>query len=120
MTVDGAGSTWTNSFRLTVGGSDDGGPGAGTLIVRDGGRVDCPHYQIGYEGIGVVVVDGPGSVVTSAEDGFGMVFGDHTVGRLEITNGGGADCWAGFFPNSRRSSAAASHRPIIGMPSTIP
>ena len=40
-TVDGAGSTWTNSGALYVGNS-----GTGTLTIRNGGGVSAPTVSI--------------------------------------------------------------------------
>ena len=62
-TVDGAGSTWTNSSDLYVGAS-----GNGTLIIRNGGAVS---NGIGYIGIdsgttGAATVDGAGSTWTNS------------------------------------------------------
>ena len=46
VTVDGAGSTWTNSGILYV-----GNYGSGTLIITDGGTVSSGYGYIGYVGI---------------------------------------------------------------------
>ena len=43
VTVDGAGSTWTNSGDLYVGNS-----GTGTLTIRNGGTVSNGFGFIGY------------------------------------------------------------------------
>lgn len=62
VTVDGAGSTWTNSGRLTV-----GERGSGTVTVSNGGKVFNEWGRVGpYDGsVGEVTVDGAGSTWTN-------------------------------------------------------
>lgn len=58
VTIDGAGSAWTdNQFGVYVGGG-----GAGTVSVTNGGRLDSAGGYVGLLGAGSVAVDGPGSL----------------------------------------------------------
>ena len=89
MTVTGAGSTWTNTGALTIG----GGSGNGTLNVLSGGSVS---NTIGYIGYGpgstnTVTVDGAGGLSTSTNSGIlyvGYGNGGRCTATLNITNGG--------------------------------
>ena len=62
MTVDGAGSSWTNS-GLVVGGS-----GTGTLAIRNGGKVSNVTGVLGFNAgsTGAATVDGVGSAWTNS------------------------------------------------------
>ncbi len=90
-TVDGAGSTWTNSQDLSVGGSGNTVPNAvrGTLTISNGGAVSNIGGTIGYDSgsTGVVTVDGAGSTWTNSSD---LIFGflGTASGTLTISNGG--------------------------------
>ncbi|WP_244558527.1 autotransporter domain-containing protein [Tardiphaga sp. OK246] len=81
-TVNGAGSSWTNSGNLSVGNSR-----AGTLTIENGGAVS---NVIGWIGVnagstGTVTVDGAGSSWTNS----GTLFvGNSGTGTLTIANGG--------------------------------
>ena len=63
VTVDGAGSTWTNSGDLYVGNC-----GSGTLSISNGGSVSNANGYIGYYSgyTGRVTVDGAGSTWTNS------------------------------------------------------
>ena len=84
VTVDGAGSTWTNSGTLSVG--DRGG---GTLIIQNGAVVSNGAGTIGRlaiaGGSGSVTVDGAGSTWTNSGT---LKIGDAGTGTLTISNGG--------------------------------
>ena len=88
VSVDGMGSTWTNSAYLRIGGSGDG-----TLNVTGGGQVTS---TIGYVGnqtgsTGEVSVDGIGSTWTNygSFPGSGNIYvGYAGDGTLQVTNGG--------------------------------
>ena len=57
-TIDGPGSAWTdNKYGIYVGDT-----GAGTLSVRNGGRLDSVGGYVGILGAGALTVDGPGSL----------------------------------------------------------
>ena len=95
VTVDGPGSTWTNSERLIVGRS-----GVGTLTVSGGGRVVDRDVSLGAAnaGQGIVNVMDSGSLWTQSADlRVGANLGDSTespqfgFGTLNITNGGQVD-----------------------------
>ena len=63
VTVDGAGSTWTNAGELSV-----GGRGNGTLNILNGGSVSNTLGAIGYEdgSTSTATVDGTGSAWTNS------------------------------------------------------
>jgi T5SS/PEP-CTERM-associated repeat protein len=81
VTVDGAGSEWTNSGNLYVGNS-----GSGTLSIAHGGAVGSDSVGIGAArgGAGDVTVDGAGSKWTN--NSF-LTVGGSGSGALSITNG---------------------------------
>ncbi|WP_426535639.1 autotransporter outer membrane beta-barrel domain-containing protein [Bradyrhizobium sp. McL0615] len=80
-TVDGAGSTWTNSSDFYVGHA-----GTGTLTIRNGGAVSNVYGFIGnFAGAtGAVTVDGAGSSWANAD----LNVGATGSGMLTIRNGG--------------------------------
>jgi outer membrane autotransporter protein len=81
-TVDGAGSSWTNSDILRVGRHTEG-----RLDITNGGAVSNTIGLIGnnLDGTGSVTVDGAGSSWTNSDY---LSVGGGGVGRLDITNGG--------------------------------
>ena len=85
VTVDGSGSTWTNSSSLCV-----GRYGQGTLNITNGGAVSnsSGHIGDGSGSTGVVTVDGSGSTWTC---GSWLYVGYEGTGTLNITNGGVVD-----------------------------
>ncbi len=91
VTVDGAGSTWTNSGLLYV-----GLYGGGALNITGGGAVSSSHGRIAYESgsTGEVTVDGPGSTWTNSDD---LYVGGHGSGVLGITSGGALSSFRGFI-----------------------
>ncbi|WP_162224956.1 autotransporter domain-containing protein [Neptunomonas antarctica] len=91
VTVDGVGSSWTNSGNLSVGHSGDG-----TLNVSDGGTVSNNRGFIGF-GLGSTsraTVDGAGSSWTNSDS---LYVGDSGNGTLEITNGGAVSNTVGYI-----------------------
>ncbi|MCK1275130.1 autotransporter domain-containing protein [Bradyrhizobium sp. 61] len=82
VTVDGAGSAWTNSTNLAVGNS-----GTGTLTIRNGGTVSSALGVLGqnFGSTGTVTVDGAGSSWTNSSD---LEVGYVGAGTLTIRNGG--------------------------------
>ncbi|APG12420.1 hypothetical protein BKD09_29205 [Bradyrhizobium japonicum] len=82
VTVDGAGSAWTNSTNLAVGNS-----GTGTLTIRNGGTVSSASGVLGqnFGSTGTVTVDGAGSSWTNSSD---LEVGYVGAGTLTIRNGG--------------------------------
>jgi T5SS/PEP-CTERM-associated repeat protein/autotransporter-associated beta strand protein len=83
VTVDGTGSTWTNSGELRMGNF-----GMGTLNITAGGAVSVGgHGRLGNVagGVGVATVDGPGSTLTSANF---ILVGREGSGTLNIQNSG--------------------------------
>ncbi|OJU06198.1 MAG: hypothetical protein BGN87_13100 [Rhizobiales bacterium 65-79] len=93
VTVDGEGSTWTNTSSLVVGNS-----GAGTLGITNGGNVSSDGGSIGdgAGSIGAVTVDGAGSKWTMDS---GLFIGASGAGTLDIKNGGGVSNTFGFVEN---------------------
>jgi T5SS/PEP-CTERM-associated repeat protein len=85
VTVEGPGSTWTNSSELFVGYN-----GSGTLNITNGGAVGSDEAYLGYYpgAIGTVTVDGPGSTWTNILDDEYLYIGYEGSGTLNITNGG--------------------------------
>jgi T5SS/PEP-CTERM-associated repeat protein len=92
-TVDGAGSSWSNSADLSVGYS-----GAGTLTISNGGAVSnqSGHVGRGAGATGTVTVNGAGSSWTNH---IALYVGNSGTGALTIQNGGtvsnGADAFIG-------------------------
>ncbi|MCW8922141.1 MAG: hypothetical protein OQK69_00730, partial [Gammaproteobacteria bacterium] len=82
VTVDGAGSSWSNSDVLYVGINS-----SGTLNIDNGGVVSSSAGVLGYnaDGAGTATVDGAGSSWNSAGD---MTLGRNGAGVLNATNGG--------------------------------
>ena len=82
VTVDGPGSTWTNSSQLVVGNYGDG-----TLNITDGGMVSNSWSYIGSvsSSTGTVTVNGANSTWTNTDY---LVVGRYGNGTLNITNGG--------------------------------
>ena len=61
VTIDGAGSTWTNKNYLYVGES-----GNGTLNITGGGSVSSGYLYVGNSGSGALNITGGGTVSNSA------------------------------------------------------
>jgi outer membrane autotransporter protein len=82
VTVDGAGSTWTNTSEIYVGNEGDG-----SLTISNGGAVSNTFGFIGFGAgsTGTVSVTGAGSSWTNADD---LYVGDEGTGVLEISDGG--------------------------------
>jgi T5SS/PEP-CTERM-associated repeat protein/autotransporter-associated beta strand protein len=82
VTVDGAGSAWSNASDLQV-----GYEGSGTLIVQNGANVTSLAAMLGTNasGSGEATVDGEGSSWTSTGN---LTVGNSGNGTLNIENGG--------------------------------
>ncbi|WP_051311099.1 autotransporter domain-containing protein [Bradyrhizobium sp. Cp5.3] len=82
VTVDGPGSSWSNSADLSVGYS-----GAGTLTIRNGGAVSdqSGHVGRGAGSTGTVTIDGAGS---SWVNHIALYVGESGTGTLTVQNGG--------------------------------
>ena len=84
VVVTGAGSTWTNSSDVVV-----GGLGTGTLTVENGGTVNSGGGSVGSFGSGTVTVTGLGSTWNvGPTGGFDVGRGGTGTGTLVIANGG--------------------------------
>ncbi|MBR0844244.1 autotransporter domain-containing protein [Bradyrhizobium liaoningense] len=81
-TVDGPGSSWSNSSDLSVGYSGDG-----TLTIRNGGAVSnqSGHVGRGAGSTGTVTIDGAGS---SWANHIALYVGESGTGTLTVQNGG--------------------------------
>ena len=109
VTVDGAGSTWTDSGNLDV-----GNQGGGTLAISGGGHVNCATGCIGDArgATGAVTVSGTGSLLTGGNTLYlgGHISSDFGNGTLSITGGGSASTnslWVGNYGGGTFSVAAA-------------
>jgi len=85
VSVDGVGSSWSNSENLYV-----GNLGSGELDITNGGSVSSATSYIGnYDtGIGTVTVDGVGSSWTNSG---GLYVGNNGAGNLTVQNNGAVD-----------------------------
>ena len=122
MTVDGAGSLWGTTGRLTV-----GGQGTATLTVTHGGTITSKDSAVGYNGsgAGTITIDGTGSAPGSTcwlagPTGF-LPFGTSATiylggrsnppnggnGTLNIVNGGYVICQGCNMANNVGSVAVA-------------
>ena len=84
-TVSGAGSTWTNTGTIVV-----GGLGTGTLTIQNGGTVNSGgggSVGLSVGSTGTVTVTGPGSSWNNSPGG-GLNIGSFGTGTLTIANGG--------------------------------
>jgi fibronectin-binding autotransporter adhesin len=100
VTVDGAGSSWTNSESLTI-----GWRGSGTLAIENGGSVSNTDSALGVQtgGIGTVTVTGSASTWECTGD---LALGGSSgsgVGHLTISEGGTV-----FVGNAARSGGTTS------------
>ncbi|MGB2822230.1 MAG: PEP-CTERM sorting domain-containing protein, partial [Phycisphaerae bacterium] len=86
VTVDGAGSTWTNADNVPV-----GTDGKGTLWITNGGRVSDKGGYLGRHAgsVGTATVDGAGS---TWQNDLQFFVGEHGRGVLSITGGGSVSC----------------------------
>ncbi len=82
VTVDGSGSTWTNSNYLYLGNS-----GSGSLSITNAGGVATAAANLGYYSgsSGTVTVDGSGSVWSNAS---ALFLGDSGSGSVTVSNNG--------------------------------
>ncbi|MDW6025388.1 autotransporter domain-containing protein [Mesorhizobium sp. BAC0120] len=97
VTVDGGGSSWTNSGDLYVGFA-----GTGTVTIQNGGKVSNGAGAIGFIpfSTGIVTVDGTASSWTNTGD---LTVGWGGTGTLIIQNGGAvnsANGYIGYAPDS--------------------
>ncbi|TPK05865.1 autotransporter outer membrane beta-barrel domain-containing protein [Mesorhizobium sp. B2-5-9] len=102
VTVDGPGSTWTNSGDLYIAEF-----GTGTLDITNGGVVSNAMGTIGWHvgSTGTVTVDGAGSTWTNSSH---LYVGDQGTGALKISNGGKVSNLSGILGNLAGSSGTAT------------
>jgi T5SS/PEP-CTERM-associated repeat protein len=80
VTVNGAGSRWTNNHNVTVGNA-----GTGTLNITAGGTVRNDFGNVGFASSGTVTVDGSSSLWGNVHS---LQIGVQGEGTLSITGGG--------------------------------
>ncbi len=82
VTVDGAGSTWTNTGQLSI-----GLDGNGTLNISNEGKIHTEICKVGYGSYstGEATVDGTGSAWINESD---LFVGYYGTGKLTLSNGG--------------------------------
>ncbi|WP_292236685.1 autotransporter domain-containing protein [Mesorhizobium sp.] len=109
VTVDGAGSNWTNSSDLFVGDQS-----SGTLMVSNGGAVSNALGYVGYDkgSTGTATVTGAGSTWTNSSD---LYVGDYGTGTLMVLNGGSVSNVEGIIGNNAGSTGTVT---IAGIGST--
>ncbi|MDX8503547.1 autotransporter outer membrane beta-barrel domain-containing protein [Mesorhizobium sp. VK4C] len=102
VTVDGTGSTWTNSGDLYI-----AERGVGTLDITNGGAVNNAMGSIGSHAgsNGMVTVDGAGSTWINSSN---LFVGDQGTGALAITNGGAVTNLSGIVGNLAGSIGIAT------------
>ncbi len=93
-----------------------GGSGRGTVTIRDGGRVEAVVVRLGdnVSGDGVINVQGPSSIITSA-DSYLIGFGGK--GNLNVSNGGRAEAIGAFFLGL--DPGGVGHVTVTGAGSTL-
>ena len=110
VTVTGAGSTWTNTGGLVV-----GGLGTGTLTIQNGGTVNSGGGSVGQSAgsNGTVTVTGPGSSWINGPSG-GLNIGSFGTGALTIANGGMVINITAFAANIGNSAGSQGTVTVTG------
>jgi fibronectin-binding autotransporter adhesin len=93
VTVDGAGSSWTNTGNLLL-----GYVGTGALNITDGGSVTATSIHAGDypSGVGTLIVDGSGS--TLAVSGV-IALGEAGVATMAVSNGAAVSSGSAYIGN---------------------
>ena len=115
MTVTDAGSNWTNTGTIVV-----GGLGTGTLTIQNGGTVNSGgggSIGLSAGSIGTVTVTGPGSIWNNTPGG-GLNIGSFGTGILTITNGGMVINNTAFAANIGNGSGSQGTVRVAGAGST--
>lgn len=101
VTVNGSGSTWTNTNSLTV-----GIYGTGTLNIENGGAVSSASGFLGYgnSGIGTVTVD---NATWTTNDNH-LYVGYSGTGTLNVLNGGAVNSGVGYIAEIAGSTGEAT------------
>jgi len=102
VSIDGTGSSWTNSADLFV-----GYQGNGAVSVNNGGTLTNTQGWIGFSAgsLGAATVDGLGSTWSNSKD---LVVGASGNGALNVKNGGVATNAYGLIGHEIGSSGAAT------------
>ena len=114
-TVSGAGSTWTNTDTIVV-----GGLGTGTLIIQNGGAVNSGgggSVGLSVGSTGTVTVTGPGSIWNNSPGG-GLNIGSFGTGTLTIANGGTVINNTAFTANIGNGAGSQGTVTVTGAGST--
>jgi fibronectin-binding autotransporter adhesin len=105
VTVSGAGSTWTNSGALFIGGNGSGGEGS--LEISAGGHVqnETGYIGMGLSSLGFVNVSGDGSTWTNSGELFigGNNYGGGGSGTLYVFEGGQVHNKTGYIGSNLES-----------------
>ena len=115
VTVSGAGSTWTNTGTIVV-----GGLGTGTLTIQDGGVVNSGgggSVGLAAGSTGTVTVTGPGSTWNNSPGG-GLNIGSFGTGTLTIANGGTVINNTAFTANIGNGAGSQGTVTVTGAGST--
>lgn len=103
LTIDGPGSSYTNTLTQLV----DGNLGTGTLTIRNGATANTSGGRIGDQGTGTgtVTVRGSGSSWTGLDD---LYVGRQGNGTLNIQNGGSVGSNFGYVGSNTGSTGTAT------------
>jgi T5SS/PEP-CTERM-associated repeat protein/autotransporter-associated beta strand protein len=113
--VSGAGSTWTNSGNVVV-----GGLGSGTLTIQNGGTLNSGgggSVGLAAGSTGTVTVTGPGSSWNNSPGG-GLNIGSFGTGILTIANGGMVINNTAFTANVGQGAGSLGTVTVTGVGST--
>jgi T5SS/PEP-CTERM-associated repeat protein len=101
-TVDGAGSTWTNSSFVRVGNG-----GTGKLTISDGGRFEDTEGYLGFDpgASGTATITGAGS---TWENSGALIVARKGTGSLTISDGGKATNTTGYLGTDAGGSGTAT------------
>ena len=107
VTIDGAGSTWTDTHvdNLWDGSLGVGDMGNGTLRITNGGSFTSPgsgYIGYGSGGSGTLIVDGAGSTWSGLSE---LNVGGSGTATLRITNGGTVASSSGYIGSSNNATA---------------
>jgi subtilase-type serine protease len=94
MLVTGAGTRWVNGLPLYIGGTGNGDPGNGTVVVSDGAYVRAATSAVGVDtgAVGKLTITGPGTIYevlpnTSAGSPGNFRAGFNGNGTVTVANG---------------------------------
>ena len=116
VTVTGAGSTWSNTGNIFVGGRDGANGGVGTLQIFSGGLVTASavrnfsnslvNVDNGSSSVPGLVVSGGFTAPSSSGTTGDLVVGNTTGGRMEIRSGGRVSNLRGYIGQNSGADGA--------------